>query len=67
MQAFLNDGQGGKHFGSFYGVFPKLEMGEMVFVVEAYSQRATPFTASDLAHFIDTRLCELTQIIKTNN
>ena len=67
MQAFLDDGQGGKYTDSFYDVFPELEMKGRAFVVEACSQRAAIFTVSNLAHFIDTRFCELTQTIKTNN
>ena len=42
-------------------------MEEKAFAIGACSQRAATFTASDLAHFIDTRFYELTQTIKTNN
>ena len=66
MQAFLNDGRGGK-YTDFYDVFPELEMEGRAFAIGACSQRAATFTASDLAHFIDTRFYELTQTIKTNN
>ena len=67
MQAFLNDGRGGKYTDSFYDVFPELEMEGRAFAIGACSQRTATFIASDLAHFIDTRFCELTQTIKTNN
>ena len=67
MQAFLNDGRGGKYTDSFYDVFPELETEGRAFAIGDCSQRAATFTASDLAHFIDTRFYELTQTIKTNN
>ena len=67
MQAILDDGRGGKYTDSFYDVFPELAMEGRAFVVEACSQRVATFTASNLEHFIDTRFCELTQTIKTNN
>ena len=67
MQAFLKDGREGKCTDSFYDVFPELEMGGRDFVIEAYSQRGATFTVSDLAHFINTRVYELAQAIKTNN
>ena len=67
MQAFLNDGRGGKYTYSFYDIFPELEMEGKAFAIGTCSQRTATFTASDLAHFIDMRFYELTQTIKTNN
>ena len=67
MQASLNDGRGGKYTDSFYHVFPELEMKGRAFTIGTCSQRAATFTASDLAHFIDTCSYELIQTIKTNN
>ena len=66
MQAFLNDRRGRKYTDS-YDVFPELKMEERAFAIGTCSQRTATFTASDLAHFIDTRFYELTQTIKTNN
>ena len=66
-QASLNDGRGGNYTDSFYDVFPELEMEGRAFGIGACSQRASTFTASNLAHFIGTHFYELTQTIKTNN
>ena len=54
MQAFLNDGRGGKYTDSFYDVFPELEMEGRAFASGTCSQRTAIFTAFDLAHFIET-------------
>ena len=55
LQAFLNDGRGGKCTESFYDVFPELEMEGKAFAIGTCSLRAVIFTAADLAHFIDRR------------
>ena len=65
-EEFSTDLRGGKQTDSFYDIFPDIEGDARAFVVKACSQKSGEFKAMDLAHFIDAKFYELTEIPKTS-
>ena len=48
---FYDDGQGGKHGGSFYDIFPELKTEKTSFAMESCSRKSADFTVVALASF----------------
>lgn len=66
IEAFLDDGRGGKHSDTFYDIFPELEIEAKSFVVEACSRKTADFTVADLAKFVDSKYYEATGTAKVD-
>ena len=64
---FVNEGRGEKQKGSFYDVYPDLEIEARGFVVSSCSQKYSSFTIADLATYIDTRFYEISNLKKTDD
>ena len=67
IEAFYEDGWGGKHSESFYGTFPELKTEAKAFAIESCSRKSADFTVVDLANFVDMKFYELTQKVKVSN
>lgn len=67
LEAFLRESRGGKHPGSFYDVFPDLEIEGGAFMVNGCSGKFADFSVSHLTQFIDRRYYEVTRTTKIND
>ena len=66
LDAFDEEGRGGKHCDSFYDIFPELETEAKAFAIECCSRKSADFTAVDLANFVDKKFYELIQTTKAS-
>ena len=61
IEAFYDDGRGGKHSESFYDIFLELKTAAKAFAIESCSRKSADFTVVDLANSVDMKFYELTQ------
>jgi hypothetical protein len=64
FETFVEEGRGGKHFDSFYDVYPELEAEARSFTVQGCSRKTADFSVVDLAKFVDGKFYELSQTAK---
>ncbi|CAF1634877.1 unnamed protein product, partial [Didymodactylos carnosus] len=64
---FMVENRGGKHCSSFYDYFPEIETEAKLYSLERCGQKAADFSALDLAHFIDKRFYEESNIVKNDD
>jgi hypothetical protein len=67
FETFIEEGRGGKHFDSFYDVYPELEIEAQLFAVEGCSRKTADFSVADLAKFVDDKFYELSGTVKTSD
>jgi hypothetical protein len=64
---FIKDGRGGKRGDSFFDIYSELEVDAKSFVAAACSQNAADLKSIDLANYIDSSYCKLTNTKKYQN
>ena len=65
FETFVEEGRGGKHFDSFYDVYPELEAEARSFAVQGCSRKTADLSVADLAKFVDNKFYELSQTVKS--
>ncbi|CAF1565389.1 unnamed protein product [Rotaria magnacalcarata] len=67
IEVFEDEGRGGKHHETFYGIFPELGTDAKLFTIESCSRKSADFTGTDLANYVDAKFYEITQTEKLND